>query len=55
MSKLYLEVEVMVGAKPNQDRFLLEFYPYFLDATTQAGLDGSIYFYCGADGSRHPR
>jgi hypothetical protein len=42
--KLYLESEVMIGAKPNQDRFLLDLYPYFMDETTRAGLDGSIYF-----------
>jgi hypothetical protein len=42
--KLYLESEVMIGAKPNQDRFLLDIYPYFMDETTRAGLDGSIYF-----------
>jgi hypothetical protein len=41
---LYLESEVMIGAKPNQDRFLLDLYPYFMDQTTRAGLDGSIYF-----------
>jgi hypothetical protein len=44
VSKLYLEGEVMIGAKPNQDRFLLDLYPYFLETTTQFGLDGSIYF-----------
>lgn len=44
VSKLYLEGEVMIGAKPNQDTFLLDLYPYFLEATAAAGLDGSIYF-----------
>jgi hypothetical protein len=44
VSRLYLEAEVMIGAKANQDRFLLDLYPYFLSQTTQAGLDGSIYF-----------
>jgi hypothetical protein len=42
--KLYLESEVMIGAKPNQDTFLLDLYPYFMNETTRAGLDGSIYF-----------
>jgi hypothetical protein len=44
LSKLYLELEVMIGAKRNQDRFLLDLYPYFLKETTRAGLDGSLYF-----------
>jgi hypothetical protein len=44
VAKLYLDGEVMVGAKPNQDRFLLDLYPYFLNETTEARLDGSIYF-----------
>jgi hypothetical protein len=44
VSKIYLDLEVMVGAKPNQDRFLRDLYPFFLARTAQAGLDGSIYF-----------
>jgi hypothetical protein len=44
VSKLYLELEVMIGAKANQDSFLFELYPFFLDEASQAGLDGSIYF-----------
>jgi hypothetical protein len=44
VSKIYLDLEVMVGAKPNQDRFLEDLYPFFLTQTAQAGLDGSIYF-----------
>ena len=44
VSKLYLELEVMIGAKPNQDKFLVDLYPYFLTETTRAGLDGSLYF-----------
>jgi hypothetical protein len=44
VSKLYLELEVMVGAKANQDRFLVDVYPGFLDTTRRAGLDGSMYF-----------
>ena len=44
VSKLYLELEVMIGAKPNQDKFLLDLYPYFLNETTRTGLDGSLYF-----------
>ncbi len=44
VSTLYLDLEVMIGAKANQDRFLQDFYPYFLDQTTAAGINGSIYF-----------
>jgi hypothetical protein len=41
---VYLELEVMVGAKLNQDRFLQDLYPYFLTKAKAAGLPGSVYF-----------
>ena len=44
VERLYMELEVMIGPKPNQDRFMLDLYPFFLEKTSQAGLKGSVYF-----------
>jgi hypothetical protein len=41
---LYLNGEVMVGAKANEGQFLKDLYPYFLSKTNAAGLNGSLYF-----------
>lgn len=44
IARLYLDLEVMVGAKANQEQFLLDLYPFFRNAAAQAGIEGSIYF-----------
>ena len=41
---IYLEGEVMIGAKANQDWFLLSHYPRFLQLVSAAGFTPSIYF-----------
>jgi len=41
---VYLEGEVMIGAKANQDCFLLTHYPRFLRLVANAGFTPSIYF-----------
>ncbi len=41
---IYLDGEVMVGAKKNQDRFLLDVYPYFVSIANENGITPSIYF-----------
>lgn len=44
VNKVYMELEVMIGAKANQDSFLQALYPYFLALASQLGLNGSVYF-----------
>jgi hypothetical protein len=51
VGRLHLELEVMIGARENQDRFLLETYPFFMSLSSQAGLTGSIYFAATSDES----
>ena len=41
---IYLEGEVMIGAKANQDWFLATHYPRFLQLVSAAGFTPSIYF-----------
>ena len=41
---IYLDYEVMIGAKPNQDWFLATNYPRFLTTVAAAGFTPSIYF-----------
>jgi hypothetical protein len=45
VSRIYAELEVMIGAKANQDRFLIDLYPYFLAETAAVGIEGSLYFW----------
>jgi hypothetical protein len=44
VSTVYLEAEVMIGAKPNEDQFLREVYPYFVQQAQAAGVLPSLYF-----------
>ncbi len=48
VKKVYLEGEVMIGAKANQDKFLIDLYPYFLNKASQVGVNGSLYFLVAA-------
>ena len=41
---VYLDYEVMIGAKPNQDWFLATHYPRFLSTVAAAGFTPSMYF-----------
>jgi hypothetical protein len=41
---VYLEGEVMIGAKANQEWFLSTHYPRFLHAATTAGFTPAVYF-----------
>jgi hypothetical protein len=41
---IYLDGEVMVGAKANQEWFLTTHYPRFVKAVSQAGFRPSLYF-----------
>lgn len=45
---LYLDGEVMVGAKANQDWFLATLYPGFVASVRSAGLTPSLYFLAAA-------
>jgi hypothetical protein len=45
---IYLDGEVMVQAKPNQERFLLDLYPYFMQKSASTGIPGSVYFIIAA-------
>jgi hypothetical protein len=42
---VYLDYEVMVGAKPNQDWFLATHYPRFLSTVAAAGFTPTMYFW----------
>jgi hypothetical protein len=44
VSTVYLEAEVMIGAKPNESRFLRDVYPYFVQQAQAAGVLPSLYF-----------
>ena len=39
---VYLDLEVMIGAKANQDQFLRDLYPFFLAEASRVGVAGSI-------------
>ncbi|CAM2722080.1 unnamed protein product [Rotaria socialis] len=41
---VYLEGEVMIGAKANQDWFLATHYPRFIEVVTNANFTPSVYF-----------
>jgi hypothetical protein len=41
---IYLDGEVMIGAKANQEWFLTTNYPRFVEAVSQAGFRPSLYF-----------
>ena len=41
---IYLEGEVMIGAKANQDWFLATHYPRFVSRVSQQGLRPAVYF-----------
>ena len=41
---IYLNGEVMIGAKTNEDWFMTNQYPRFVSAVTQAGFTPSVYF-----------
>lgn len=45
---LNLDGEVMIGAKANQEWFLRNHYPSFVQSTKDAGLTPSLYFLAGA-------
>jgi hypothetical protein len=45
---IYLEGEVMIGAKANQEWFLNTHYPRFLQSITDAGFTPSIYYLADA-------
>ena len=42
---IYLEGEVRIGSQNNQDRFLLDLYPFFLRTVAADGITGSVYFW----------
>jgi hypothetical protein len=44
VSTVYLAAEVMIGAKPNEDQFLRDVYPYFVQQSQAAGVLPSLYF-----------
>jgi len=44
VSLVYLTHEMMIGAKKNEDSFLMALYPHFLTRCQEAGIEGSIYF-----------
>jgi hypothetical protein len=44
VDRFYLNGEVMVGAKPNEDWFLATHYPRFVSVVKDAGFVPSIYF-----------
>jgi len=41
---VYLELEVMIGAKANQDWFMTTHYPRFVSVVSQAGFQPAVYF-----------
>lgn len=47
----YLDGEVMIGAKKNQEWFLTTFYPSFVQEVSAAGLTPSLYFLAAASDS----
>lgn len=46
---IYLDGEVMIGAKPNQQWFLSTHYPRFVQIVSAAGFTPSIYFLADAE------
>ncbi len=42
--RIYMEGEVLIGAKANQDWFLTTHYPYFVQHVTSAGFQPMVYF-----------
>jgi hypothetical protein len=44
VDRIYLEGEVMIGAKANQDWFLSTHYPRFVSRVSQAGFTPTVYF-----------
>jgi hypothetical protein len=44
VQRIYLEGEVMIGAKANQDWFLTTHYPRFLNRVSAEGFQPSLYF-----------
>jgi hypothetical protein len=42
--RIYMDGEVMIGAKANQDWFLTTHYPYFVQQVTAAGFRAMVYF-----------
>jgi hypothetical protein len=45
---IYLEGEVMIGAKANQDWFLINHYPRFVSRVSAAGFKPAVYFITAA-------
>lgn len=45
---VYLDYEVMVGSKPNQDWFIITHYPRFLSTIAAAGFTPTMYFWVDA-------
>jgi hypothetical protein len=45
---IYIDYEVMVGSKPNQDWFLATHYPRFISTVTAAGFIPTMYFWVSA-------
>lgn len=45
---IYLEGEVMIGAKANQDWFLINHYPRFVSRVAAAGFKPAVYFIAAA-------
>ena len=41
---IYLDGEVMIGAKANQDWFMITHYPRFVSVISQAGFKPAVYF-----------
>ena len=46
---IYLEGEVMIGAKANQDWFLINHYPRFVSRVSAAGFKPAVYFDAAAN------
>jgi hypothetical protein len=44
VNRIYLEGEVMIGAKANQDWFLSTHYPRFISRVSQVGFTPAVYF-----------
>jgi hypothetical protein len=48
VERIYLDGEVMVGAKKNQEQFLKDLWPWFVTTAAGLGLKGSLYFITAA-------
>lgn len=42
--RVYLTTETMIGAKRNEERFLLDLYAWFTVEARRRGIEGSVYF-----------